>query len=114
MYWYKRLAASAFYARGHNYYFRARKRRWWRSVEESHAIKKRRKLRRFLAEGGPSAAVTPVMLVQGGTNQIGQRFFEMPGMPNGVLGVFTGEVVQTLGGAWIWTGYSWESYIYPG
>jgi len=114
MYWYKRLAASAFYARGsRNIYFRSRQKRWWRSVEESHAIKKRRRLRRFLASGPSASIVTPVMLAQG-INQIGQRFFEMSGMPNGVSGQFTGEIVHTLGGTWIWTGFSWESYIYPG
>lgn len=82
-----------------------------------HRRKKRQAVRRTLEERFglmPSVVSVPVSIVQGGSNQIGQRFFEMSGMPNGVLGVFTGEVVHTLGGTWIWTGYSWESYIYPG
>lgn len=95
--------------------FYAQRRKRQELNEAIYYRNKKRRFRRYLASNpGSSPSVTPIMIVQGGTNQIGQRFFEMSGMPNGVLGVFTGEVVHTLGGTWIWTGYSWESYIYPG
>lgn len=87
-----------------------------RRRELDEAIYYRRKKRRFrrnLVSAGPGVIPSPVRIVTG-ENVLGQRFFEMPGMPNGVLGVFTGEIVHTLGGTWIWTGFSWESYIYPG
>lgn len=94
---------------------RARARR--RREEMDQGVSRQRRLRakrRALGNpAGPGVLPTPVQIVTG-ENTLGQRFFEMSGVPNGVLGQFTGEVVHTLGGTWIWTGFSWESYIYPG
>lgn len=120
-YMWKRLGASAFYARSHrNYYFRARQRRFWRTLEESHAIKKKRRLRLFgraNVAGPGSVAPLAIDIVNNFTNSnnsLGQRAWpEVSGYPP-VFGNFIGEIAHTGGGSYIWTGFSWEPAILGG